>query len=60
MMAVGENPELAHTGHHLVTSVAPEAFSAAWNAVWALTAALSAWLGFQLSVRQAPRARHLP
>ncbi len=57
MMAVGENPETAHTGHHVVTSVAPEAFSAAWNLVWALTAALSAWLGFQLSVQQVSRAQ---
>jgi hypothetical protein len=54
MMAVGVNPETAHTGHHVVTSVAPEAFSAAWSAIWALTAALSAWLGFRVKTKGYP------
>jgi len=50
MMAVGVNPETDHTGH--------QAFSAGWNAIWALAAALSAWLAFRISARQAPRAEH--
>ena len=49
MMVGGAGVETGHAIHHAAATAAPEIFSAAWSAVWAGTAALSAWLAYRVA-----------